>query len=217
MRTRKNTFRRQKSVSCTFENVEYSGGAGALVIPTCYPENVLERICDRALEGMHLEEICRLPGMPDFLTVNQWLAKDPYFQRQYVNAIRGRVFMLFDKLQDYADGKIQKEVEKIVKDKWGDPKVVSIKESLPVDQCKLIINTIQWQLEKLWPQIFGKPHQLAPDTGQQNDPVDQLLNEISNKGHQLPQASEKDQYRALYAHFKAQGMLNPDGSLKDDA
>src|SRR5438105_12171804 len=51
--------------------------------PTCYSDELTDKICELLIEGMSLTAICKMEGIPRKMTVLTWLHQYEDFHRKY--------------------------------------------------------------------------------------------------------------------------------------
>ena len=54
--------------------------------PTTYTRETGETICKMLADGITLQDICKLPDMPDRHTIHDWMEKDLDFAAAYAHA-----------------------------------------------------------------------------------------------------------------------------------
>lgn len=54
--------------------------------PSTYTPELAERICDLIREGKSERQICKMPGMPDAVTLRRWKDTNPEFCTQSARA-----------------------------------------------------------------------------------------------------------------------------------
>lgn len=57
-------------------------------------EAMQNRVCALLLEGKSIAAICRLPDMPEPLTVYRWVTKDEFFRSRYMQMRKERLAQL---------------------------------------------------------------------------------------------------------------------------
>jgi hypothetical protein len=66
---------------------------------------ILDKICNRIMQGERLNIICNEKEFPDRVTVYKWLGGNKEFVNQYARAMEVRADVIFDKLVDIAENK----------------------------------------------------------------------------------------------------------------
>ena len=96
------------------------------------------QVCEAIGNGMLLDEIAKLPGMPSAATIYSWISKHPEFAVMYEAAMMARFDLACEELLAIAKGEPGEELER----------------------SQTRIKTLQWIMTKRLPRIYGEPSRL---------------------------------------------------------
>lgn len=152
--------------------------------PTTYTEAMGEKICDLLMEGLSLNSICRLEGMPAKSTVLKWAHNPDRFREEDRPALRafGNQYRIardlqvegeIDNLQDIADDARNDYME--IMDHNGE--CVGYRENGEfINRSKLRTHVRQWYAMKMKPKKYGEPGAAKEGAG---DRLDELVAAMS--------------------------------------
>ena len=93
------------------------------------------QVCEAIGNGMLLDQIAKLPGMPSAATIYSWASKHAEFAVMYEAALMARFDLACE------------ELEAIAKCEPGEE----------LDRSKMRTKTLQWIMTKRLPRVYGEP------------------------------------------------------------
>ena len=93
------------------------------------------QVCEAIGNGMLLDEIAELPGMPSAATIYSWIRKHAEFAVMYEAAMMARFDLACEELLAIAKGEPGEELER----------------------SQTRIKTLQWIMTKRLPRVYGEP------------------------------------------------------------
>jgi len=132
--------------------------------PTSFTPKLGLEICKRIADGESLRNICKDDGMPNRVTVHDWLldADKKEFYYQYEKACNTRAENMFDDLLEIADDGSNDYMDVISSRAGGlddeDAPVSIIKKINPenIQRSRLRTDVRKWYLSKVLPKKFGE-------------------------------------------------------------
>lgn len=117
--------------------------------PSIYSAALADEVCDKIAQGMSVNQICALAGMPSTQTVYNWLFKEKDFIDKYAHARESQSEFYAQEMMDLADscGLTPEQINK----------------------TKLQIDTRKWIASKLKPKKYGDSTILR---GDKDNPID---------------------------------------------
>ena len=101
---------------------------------SAYSIELAAQVCEAIGNGMLLDEIAKLPGMPCAATIYSWISKHPEFAVMYEAAMMARFDLACEELLAIAKGEPGEELER----------------------SQTRIKTLQWIMTKRLPRIYGE-------------------------------------------------------------
>lgn len=129
--------------------------------PSLYTDELAEEILVRLSSGETLASICDGEGMPTTQTVHQWRHARPAFFDAYARARQEYLRAMGDTILEIADDAISDfEIRVPLDSKYlqeirEDDAVVFRYDKRHVNRAQLMINTRQWQMERLLANEYG--------------------------------------------------------------
>jgi len=120
-------------------------------------------ICRRLIEGESLRRICRDAEMPAFSRVAEWLAKDPVFRDQYMQARQIQAELEAERMVDIADDVAE--------------------DNAAVQKARLQIDVRKWNAVKLLPKKYGDWRQVEVKGHLSHEQALALLEESDTDGN----------------------------------
>jgi len=131
-----------------------------IVRPRAYSTYNIElgaQVCEAIGDGMLLDEIAKLRGMPSAATIYSWIGKHPEFAVMYEAALMARFDMDCETLKAIAKGQTHPYVKQ-TKDKKGNvTETTTTHVSEDIECSRLRIETMKWIMTKRLPRIYGEP------------------------------------------------------------
>jgi transposase len=124
--------------------------------PTAWTQAIEDSIIDQLAEGVPLRAICRQPGMPNFLTVYNWMKRDPLFDKRIAHA------------REIGWESIGQECLEIAHDErhdWILTKRGPVVDETSIQRAKLQIETRLRLLAKWFPKRYGDKLEINPGEG----------------------------------------------------
>jgi terminase small subunit-like protein len=103
--------------------------------PSIYDEGLGEAICDALADGMSLNEICKVEGMPNRRTVQRWADSDAVFAAKCERAREAHADHVNDRMAS-----IENDV---------------LSGVTPPDAARVAISSMQWRASKMAPKRYG--------------------------------------------------------------
>lgn len=134
-----------------------------------YSQELADRVCVLLVEGVSLNKISKMDGMPSLVTFFTWTKKYPEFLNKYRDARNFRAELDAEILIDMADEPlIGRKTRTVRKGKTVKREVV---EGDNVERAKLKVNTRQWVVSKLLPKKYGN----QPESTGSKDRLEDLM------------------------------------------
>lgn len=124
--------------------------------PTAWTQEIENSIIDQLAEGVPIRVICRQPGMPNFLTVYNWMKRDPLFDKRIAHA------------REIGWESIGQECLEIAHDErhdWILTKRGPVVDETNIQRAKLQIETRLKLLAKWFPKRYGDKLEINPGEG----------------------------------------------------
>jgi hypothetical protein len=117
------------------------------------------QVCEAIGNGMLLDEIAKLPGMPSAATIYSWIRKHAEFAVMYEAALMARFDLSCEELLSIAKGE---KTEVVTKTEATNGKVntKTVYETEPVERSKVRIDALKWIMTKRLPRIYGEPSRM---------------------------------------------------------
>ena len=128
--------------------------------PKLYSKKIVKKICDFVVEGKSTNEICKMKGMPNRVTLGKWLRKYPEFARQYLEAKQIQTYFNVDDIREIAEEC----------DETSGP---------AVQKAKLRVDVLKWEATKMVPKIYGDKASL--DIRDNNEVSTERMDEVVQK------------------------------------
>jgi hypothetical protein len=120
--------------------------------PSLYTKELTLKICELIAHGMPLTKICKMPDMPGYQTILDWLNREdePYkgFSGMYARAREDQADTLADEIIEIADD----SSEDTTTDPQGNPRM----DSEWVQRSRLRVDARKWIAAKLKPRKYGE-------------------------------------------------------------
>lgn len=110
--------------------------------PTLYSQELSDEICAHIADGLSVRKICAMEGMPNMVTIFNWLAKHDEFVKQYTHAREIQA-------ESHADGMVDLADEPPERTATGSIDPASVNDK------RLRIDTRKWIASKLLPKKYG--------------------------------------------------------------
>lgn len=137
-----------------------------------FSKDVCDRIIDEIQAGRTLSDICNDPGMPSRRSVSRWINQDADFEKRYESAKGIQADVLFEKIIDTAEGRLDDEIIK-GKAYKGKNESDNSRRHMIMQEREQRIRAYQFAISKLKPKKYGAT-QHVEISGNQDKPIQQV-------------------------------------------
>jgi terminase small subunit-like protein len=177
--------------------------------PSTYTKKKGNAVCEKMAEGLSLNQIAEIEGMPGPSAVRAWRNRYPEFADQYARAVLDRLEFLADQMNEIADDGRNDYMDRL--NAKGEVVGQMVNQEV-VQRSRLRIDTIKWQLSKLIPKKYGDKLDLNVG-GQKDAPPLQSIVTVTTDPVQAAKLYQEAMRGITHSNADQKSLPSPDADL----